>query len=182
MSKYYSILFEESLPHNFPGFSETDQVHDFPIWGNFTIRNVLELSNTSSIPFTLFSVKMVSDLEPLNDFLSRSVAADSIIIGRTGNIAVLDWKIFYHIRKVTNGIGKVHLGKAPSELYIVQRKKLKGILAHVGERLEKGERVELETVRRRKDGRTIQVLCRVSPIFTQGKRTGGFAFYSDISK
>ena len=51
----------------------------------------------------------------------------------------------------------------------------------MNERLDKGERIEFETVRRTKDGRMIDVLCRVSPISTNGKRVGGFAFYSDIS-
>ena len=138
MSKYHSILFEESLPKDFPGFLETHRVQDLPVWGNFKVRNLLELSNTSSIPNTPFSIERVSDLEPLNDFLARSVTADSVIVGRTGSIAVLDWKVFYHIRKATVGIAKVHLGKAPSELYIIQRKKLREVLAHVGERLEQG--------------------------------------------
>ena len=52
----------------------------------------------------------------------------------------------------------------------------------VDKKLEKGERTELETIRRRKDGRLIHVLCRVSPIIINGKRAGGFAFYSDISE
>ena len=52
----------------------------------------------------------------------------------------------------------------------------------VDKKLDKGERTELETIRRRKDGRLIHVLCRVSPIIINGKRAGGFAFYSDISE
>jgi len=48
--------------------------------------------------------------------------------------------------------------------------------------LEKGERVEFETVRRRKDGRLIPVECRVSPIIIDGEWVGGFGFFSDISK
>jgi two-component system cell cycle sensor histidine kinase/response regulator CckA len=49
-------------------------------------------------------------------------------------------------------------------------------------RLEKGGRTEHETIRRKKDGRLIPVLCRVSPIIINGKWAGGFAFYSDISE
>jgi two-component system cell cycle sensor histidine kinase/response regulator CckA len=49
-------------------------------------------------------------------------------------------------------------------------------------RLEKGEQIEYETMRRTKDGRIIPVLCRASPIMIDGKKLGGFSFYTDISK
>jgi two-component system cell cycle sensor histidine kinase/response regulator CckA len=52
----------------------------------------------------------------------------------------------------------------------------------VNRRLEKGERVEFETIRRRKDGRLIHVECRVSPIIIDGKWAGGYGFFSDISE
>jgi PAS domain S-box-containing protein len=45
-----------------------------------------------------------------------------------------------------------------------------------------GESVEYETVRWHKDGRKIDVLCRVSPIIHNNLIVGGFTFYSDISK
>ena len=55
-------------------------------------------------------------------------------------------------------------------------------LDQVTERLDKGERIELEAIRRTKDGRMIHVLTRTSPIIINNKRVGGFAFYSDISE
>jgi two-component system, sensor histidine kinase and response regulator len=44
------------------------------------------------------------------------------------------------------------------------------------------ESVEYETVRWHKDGRKIDVLCRVSPIIINNLIVGGFTFYTDISK
>ena len=41
----------------------------------------------------------------------------------------------------------------------------------VNSRLEKGEQVEYETMRRTKDGRIIPVLCRVSPIMIKRAHT-----------
>ena len=52
----------------------------------------------------------------------------------------------------------------------------------VSERLEKWERSGYEAVRYTKDGRRIHVFIRVSPIIIDGKRVGGFGFFSDISK
>ena len=48
--------------------------------------------------------------------------------------------------------------------------------------LRKGERVEFETVRIRKDGQRLDVLCRVCPIAFKGGYFGGFVFYSDITE
>ncbi|MBN1848400.1 MAG: PAS domain S-box protein [Deltaproteobacteria bacterium] len=50
------------------------------------------------------------------------------------------------------------------------------------ERLEMGERFEYEATRRTKEGRMIHVLCKVAPIIINGKKVGGYALYSDISK
>lgn len=136
MSKYYCILFEESLSRSFPGFQTTSHIYDFPIWGNYTIRKVLELSNVSSIPHSLFSVEERSDIEMLSEFLSRGTGADIFVVGRTGNVTVVDWEDFFRLRKAASGIGKVHLGKDPSELYILPRRRLRGIIADVGERAE----------------------------------------------
>ena len=47
--------------------------------------------------------------------------------------------------------------------------------------IESGERIEYETLRRRKDGQLIHVLCRTSPIIENGVNVGGFSFYTDIS-
>ncbi len=55
-------------------------------------------------------------------------------------------------------------------------------LEQLSDRLEKRERSEFETIRCTKDGQRIHVLVRVSPIIIDGKRVGGFGFYSDISK
>jgi two-component system, sensor histidine kinase and response regulator len=48
--------------------------------------------------------------------------------------------------------------------------------------LENGGLSEYESVRIRKDRRKINVMCRVSPIFKNSKRIGGFVFYSDITE
>ena len=70
MSKYHCILFEESLQRSFPGFQTTSHIYDFPIWGNYTIRNVLELSNVSSIPHSLISVDFCPAVQAQTSSLS----------------------------------------------------------------------------------------------------------------
>jgi two-component system cell cycle sensor histidine kinase/response regulator CckA len=55
-------------------------------------------------------------------------------------------------------------------------------LEQLSERLEKWESSGFEAIRCTKDGRRIHVLIRVSPIIIDGKRVGGFGFFSDISE
>lgn len=52
----------------------------------------------------------------------------------------------------------------------------------VRDRVDMGEKIEFETVRKRKDGSIIDVECRVSPIIKNGNTIGAYTFYTDISK
>lgn len=51
----------------------------------------------------------------------------------------------------------------------------------VSEALEKGERITLETKRRRKDGTLVDVAVSCAPLFLDGKVNGFYAGYHDIS-
>jgi two-component system sensor histidine kinase/response regulator len=53
---------------------------------------------------------------------------------------------------------------------------------NVKSRMEAGERVEYESIRRTKDGRIVPVIVRISPIVVDGVKIGGFSFYTDISE
>ncbi|GEM_PF-1364716 len=140
MSKYHCLLFEEHVPRAFPGFEPLTRVYDLPIWGNFTIGNVARLSNVSSMQHSIISVKESSDIEKLDQFLSRGTDAHIIIVGRSGNLTVVDWNLFFNLRKPISGIGKIHLGKDPSDLYMVPRRKLREIIAELGERVEQSNK------------------------------------------
>jgi PAS domain S-box-containing protein len=52
----------------------------------------------------------------------------------------------------------------------------------VKDKLDAGERIEYESVRRTSDGRMIPVFARISPIVVDGVKVGGSSFYTDISK
>jgi PAS domain S-box-containing protein len=75
---------------------------------------------------------------------------------------------------------KEAIGKYLHNLIIPQEFQIES--EQVVERLDRGEQIEFETMRHRKDGTMIHALGRVSPIMMNGKRVGGFAFYSDISE
>ncbi len=54
--------------------------------------------------------------------------------------------------------------------------------ADISQRVIRGERIELETKRKRKDGTLIDVSVLGAPIFHQGKQIGDYAIYRDITE
>ena len=72
------------------------------------------------------------------------------------------------------------VGRPIEELIIAEEALNQSLL--VKDRVEKGERTEYETKRQTKDGKIIDVICRVSPIMSNGRMIGGFSFYSDITQ
>ena len=140
MSRYHCLLFEEHVPRAFPGFEPLTRVYDLPLWGNYTIGNVARLSSASSMQHSILSVEDVSDIQKLDQFLSRGTDADIIIVGRSGNLTVVDWNQFFKLRKPADDIGKIHLGKDPSDLYMLPRRKLRKIVAELGERMGQSDK------------------------------------------
>jgi two-component system sensor histidine kinase/response regulator len=72
------------------------------------------------------------------------------------------------------------MGKRIAELIIPETERKQ--VSDVKSRIEAGEKVEYESIRRTKEGRIIPVLVRVSPIIVDGVKVGGFSFYTDISE
>ena len=73
------------------------------------------------------------------------------------------------------------IGKYLQDLIVPDTEVLRFESEDISRRLEEKEQIEFETLRAKKDGETIHVHCRVSPIIINGKRIGGFAFYTDIT-
>jgi len=134
MSRHHCIFFEEPIEDHFPGFQPAAKVAEFPIWGNFIVNDILGLSNVNAVPHTLFSVKELSALESVTRFLERGRGSDTLIVGRTGNVTVADWKEMC-AQRFPDGISKIHLGRAPSELYVLRRKRFLRIVADIGKRM-----------------------------------------------
>ncbi len=72
------------------------------------------------------------------------------------------------------------IGKYTYDLIVPEEFRIE--IEQLSERLEKWERSEYESIRCTKDRRRIHVLIRVSPIIIDGKRVGGFGFFSDITE
>ncbi len=73
------------------------------------------------------------------------------------------------------------VGSKITDLIMLENRPLETSMK-IRERVDKGERIEYETIRKRKDGSNIDVECRVSPITKDGVIVGAYTFYIDISK
>jgi len=113
------------------------------------------------------------------EFLEQVLNNAQVAIVITDN----DHKIEYVNPEFTRIFGytaEEAIGKHTYDLIVPEEFRIE--LEQLSERWEKWERSEYETIRRTKDGRRIHVLIRVSPIIIDGKRVGGFGFFSNISK
>ena len=65
---------------------------------------------------------------------------------------------------------------------LVAPKELKDEAKKVSQRVKKGERVELDSIRERKDGTLVDVSILVAPVVHEGKQMGDYAIYRDITE
>jgi hypothetical protein len=130
MSRCHAIFFEEPVELLFPGFLNRTSVREFPLWGNFIVRDVLALSDQTFVPHQTLSVQKPQDLKPVFDTLEDLRASDNLIIGRTGNVTAPDWR---EICTTTypDGITKLHIGRAPSELYVLRKRRFERIVKEI---------------------------------------------------
>jgi hypothetical protein len=130
LSNFHAIVFDESAGgERFLGFTGKSTLSDLPLWGNFRIADILRATNFSSVPHTILRLENPSDGEPLLTLLGSPKTGKHILLGRTGNPAALDWvRLTAHLRK-PRGIVKVQVGKLPSDLYCLEKRKLKELAA-----------------------------------------------------
>ncbi len=128
MATFYIIIFDESVHGQFLGFNTGRMLSGFPLWGNFRVTDVLDISNIKQYPHSIVSTGSHEGISHLFDLLDDRGISENIIVGRTGNITVLDWSSLIRGFKPGSGIVKIRVGKIPSELYYVEKKFLKKVL------------------------------------------------------
>lgn len=128
MAAFHIIIFDESVKGQFLGFNPDRVLSGFPIWGNFRVTDVLDISNIKQHPHSIVPAGSHDNINLLFDLLDDRGINENIIVGRTGNITVLDWSSLIKGLKPGRGIVKIQVGKIPSELYCVEKKYLVKVL------------------------------------------------------
>jgi hypothetical protein len=118
------IIFNEVVKGRFSGFKRADLLSDLPLWGNFFVEDIFNASGVAQHPHSLITAAGTEDLEKMLEVLQRSDTGGNIIVGRMGNLTVLDWSSLVSKLKPAGGAIKVQVGKIPSDLYCVKKKYL----------------------------------------------------------
>ena len=137
MAAFHIIIFDESVNGQFLGFNPGRALSGFPIWGNFRVTDVLDISNIKQHPHSIVPAGSHENINILFDLLDDRGINENIIVGRTGNITILDWSSLIKGLKPGRGIVKIQVGKILSELYCVEKKYLVKVLKEFVKNREK---------------------------------------------
>lgn len=112
------------------GISKRPLVSELPLWGNFRVRDLLDHFYPKSPNSTIFPFREKGVLRRLVKLIERVGGRERIIIGRTGNITLVDWQKLLSAVRGSRNLIKLQVGKVPSDLYVVSKEELLDIAAH----------------------------------------------------
>ena len=121
MYDFHIFLFNEIVKERFSGFSRSALLSELPLWGNFYVKDVMEVTGIDQYPSSVVTAGDMEDLEKLLELINSRSTGSNLIVGRTGNLTVLDWSALMTKLKPARGIVKVQVGKIPSDLYCVKK-------------------------------------------------------------
>ncbi len=128
MTNFTIILFSDPASRRYLGYNRTIELFELPIWGNFRVNDILKISNIQVLPYRILSLSNNEDVEELFHIVETEQVSENVILGRTGNITVLDWSDLISRLKKPKGIVKIQVGKVPSELYCMRKTELMRIV------------------------------------------------------
>jgi len=131
MTNFHIFFFNETMHRQFLGHNRELTVSDLPVWSNFKVQDVLSVSNIKALPVTSLQLERKEDAEKALTLLGSQEVADRIILGRTGNVLVIDWLDLTSRLPSPHGITKIQVGKVPTEFYFLKKKDLIGILKNL---------------------------------------------------
>lgn len=111
------------------GISKRPLVSELPLWGNFRVRDLLDHFYPKSPNSTIFPFREKGALRRLIKLLERVGGRERIIIGRTGNVTLVDWQKLLSAVRGARNLVKLQVGKVPADLYVVPKEELLDITA-----------------------------------------------------
>jgi hypothetical protein len=122
MTKYHLFLFDETTKEQFFGYNREVNIPELPVWGNYKVQDLLAISNMQSLSVTSAPLASSEDVQRVISILEDHTAMEGILVGRNGNIVVLDWFELLSGLGHPRGITKIQIGKVPTEFYSLRRK------------------------------------------------------------
>jgi len=126
---------EDTKEKEAPGAGKSPLISDLHLWGNFRVRDLLHHFYPGKENATIFSLKERGAFRRLLKFLEKREKKERLIVGRTGNVTLLDWKGLMSTVRGSGNLVKLQVGKTPSDLYVLRKEELIEVAAG----WEKGE-------------------------------------------
>lgn len=126
---------EDTKEKEAPGAGKPPVISDLHLWGNFRVRDLLRHFYPGKEHATIFSLRERGAFRKLLKFLEKREAKERLIVGRTGNVTLLDWNGLLSTVRGTRNLVKLQVGKIPSDLYVLRKQELIEVAAG----WEKGE-------------------------------------------
>ena len=126
---------EDTKKKEAPGVGKPPVISDLHLWGNFRVRDLLHHFYPEKEHATIFSMRERGAFRRLLKFLEKREAKERLIVGRTGNVTLLDWNGLLSTVRGTRNLVKLQVGKIPSDLYVLRKQELIEVAAG----WEKGE-------------------------------------------
>jgi carbonic anhydrase/acetyltransferase-like protein (isoleucine patch superfamily) len=128
MTNFQLVLIDERVSGNFPGFNRDFVLTKLPMWADFSVSEILNVSNMREVPYVFTSLEDDESLDAFLTMLGGGDIKENIVFGRTGNVVVLDWPALFSRLRNPKSITKIQVGKVPSEYYCMKKNVLIGIL------------------------------------------------------
>ncbi len=131
MTNFQVVLIDERVSGNFPGYNKNFVLTRLPMWADFSVSDILNVSNMREVPHVFTSLEDDESLDAFLTMLKGNDIQENIVFGRTGNVVVLDWPSLFSRLRNPKSITKIQVGKVPSEYYCMKKTDLIGILEEV---------------------------------------------------
>ena len=125
---FHIMLLDEVINKSYSGFNRSVSLSELPLWGNFYVKDIIGVTGIDKYPSIVVDAGTLEDPEKLLELVNSRNIGSKLIIGRTGNLAVLNWSALMAKLNPTRGIVKVQVGKIPSDLYCVKKKYLINVI------------------------------------------------------
>lgn len=128
MTNFQVILFDEKVHGSFPGYRRDFVLTELPMWADFSVSDILHVSNIGEVPHVFTTLEDDESLDAFLTMLKSKNSKENIVLGRTGNVVVLDWPALFSCMRNPKSITKIQVGKVPSEYYCIKKTDLISIV------------------------------------------------------
>ncbi len=97
---------------------------ELPIWGSFRVKDLIRRFYPHKTVAALLPFRERGSPGRLKIILEKGETLERVVVGRTGNLTLIDWERLLGAVKGSQSLLKLQVGKIPSDLYVIGKKEL----------------------------------------------------------